>query len=212
MAAILGEQAPDVFAGVGIMAGVALHRSHDVASAFVAMSGNKSNVKSTAPLLKLSQLGMGNLRGSRLMTAAPMPHMAPSGLALFAPVVQNDDVAIHAPEASAVPDLPASAYQRLRVMIWTGADDVTVAPSNAHELANQFLTLLGLHTVRATQTVGQRGATISAWKDASGMVRVELWSIPQMGHGWSGGSAKGSYTFPQGPDATAHTLRYFLLQ
>lgn len=37
MAAILAEQAPDVFAAVGIMAGVALHASHDVESAHTAM-------------------------------------------------------------------------------------------------------------------------------------------------------------------------------
>jgi len=37
IAAILAEQAPDVFAAVGIMAGVALHASHDVESAYDAM-------------------------------------------------------------------------------------------------------------------------------------------------------------------------------
>lgn len=42
LAAILAEQAPDVFAAVGIVAGVALHASHDVASAFAAMRGNFS--------------------------------------------------------------------------------------------------------------------------------------------------------------------------
>jgi len=40
LAAILAEQAPDVFAAVGIVAGVALHASHDVPSAFAAMRGN----------------------------------------------------------------------------------------------------------------------------------------------------------------------------
>ena len=39
LAAILAEQAPDLFAAVGIVAGVALHTSHDVASAFSAMRG-----------------------------------------------------------------------------------------------------------------------------------------------------------------------------
>jgi len=42
LAAILGEQAPDLFAAIGIVAGVALHASHDVATAFAAMRGNVS--------------------------------------------------------------------------------------------------------------------------------------------------------------------------
>ncbi len=213
MAAILGEQAPDVFAGVGIMAGVALHRSHDVASAFVAMSANKNNSNNKTPVLNFPQLRLGNLQGSRLMTAAAMPRKTGGGLALFAPVAQQSDgLAIQAPKTSAAPNLPASAYQRLRVMIWTGAMDLTVAPANAHELAHQFVTLLGLHAVRAMQRVGDGGATISGWKNAAGIARIELWSIPKMGHGWSGGSARGSFTFPHGPDASAHMLRFFLSQ
>lgn len=39
LAAILAEQAPDVFAAAGIMAGVALHASHNVEGAFRAMRG-----------------------------------------------------------------------------------------------------------------------------------------------------------------------------
>lgn len=39
LSAILAEQAPDLFAAVGIVAGVALHASHDIPSAFAAMRG-----------------------------------------------------------------------------------------------------------------------------------------------------------------------------
>lgn len=39
MAAILAEQAPDVFAAVGVVAGIALHVSHDVRTAYRAMRG-----------------------------------------------------------------------------------------------------------------------------------------------------------------------------
>jgi poly(hydroxyalkanoate) depolymerase family esterase len=41
LAAILAEQAPDVFAAVGIMSGVALHTSHDLRSAREAMRGER---------------------------------------------------------------------------------------------------------------------------------------------------------------------------
>ncbi|MDQ6933178.1 MAG: PHB depolymerase family esterase [Candidatus Eremiobacteraeota bacterium] len=208
MAAILGEQAPDVFAGTGIVAGVALHRSHDVASAFAAMGANDNLQRSTTPV-NFKRIGLGNLQPSRLMTAVPVK--TPSGLSLFAPAVSKDNgLASQVAEVSAAPALPPWAYQRLRATIWTGVDDLTVAPANARALANQFLTLLGLPAIPAIARIGECGATITSWKDAAGKVRVELWSVPKMGHGWSGGSPKGSYTFAQGPDASAHMLQYFL--
>ncbi len=53
LAAILAEQAPDVFAAAGIVAGVPLHVSHDVPSALAAMHGRTVQTAQTAtmPLL-----------------------------------------------------------------------------------------------------------------------------------------------------------------
>ena len=50
MAAILAEQAPDIFAAAGMMAGVPLHASHDVKSAYALMQGEVEE-KSLAPAL-----------------------------------------------------------------------------------------------------------------------------------------------------------------
>ncbi len=197
MAAILGEQNPDVFAGVGIMAGVALHASHDVASAFAAMSGNKK-MQAKAPLPGSQALSK--------MIAAKLPSL--QGISKFMPQRQNGFM--QQPKIIASPALPASAYNRLRVMIWAGANDSTVAPANADELAHQYARLLGLNDAPTLQRSGERGATIAGWEDAAGTVRIELWTVEGMGHAWSGGRAQGSYTFPQGPDATRCMLSFFL--
>lgn len=158
MAAILAERAPDVFAAAGIMAGVALHASHDVPSALAAMHGRNG----------------------------------------FGPSVR----------AAAQPTLPPSAYERLRVSIWTGRDDRTVVPGNGARLAAQFRTLLALADDGRTEH--RADADVTRWMDATGRARIESWSLFAMGHAWSGGSFRGSHTDPRGPRASDEMMAFFL--
>jgi poly(hydroxyalkanoate) depolymerase family esterase len=63
--------------------------------------------------------------------------------------------------------------------------------------------------VRSGQLPGGHAYTCLVSPDASDGTAVEQWIIHQAGHAWSGGSPHGSYTDPQGPDASAELVRFF---
>ena len=158
LAAILAEQAPDVFSAVGIAAGVALHASHDLPSAFNAMRGR---------------------------------------------IARGDLDALVADAANRACD-----YGRIRVSIWTGKRDRLVVPENAHVLAEQFRALLGVAGDGNHESLD--GNDVARYRDASGRVRVETWTIGEMAHAWSGGSFRGSHTYPRGPRASDEMMAFFL--
>jgi poly(hydroxyalkanoate) depolymerase family esterase len=158
MAAILAEQAPDVFAAAGIVAGIALRASGTLERAYDAMGGFDE--------------------------------------AQLSAVVER--IGLHRPHV----------YERLRVMLITGDADQRVHPSNTDALMRQFAVLLGLRG----EPVIERDGRIERrrWSDRNGPVRIEAWTVADLGHAWSGGSLRGSHTDPDGPDASAALLDFFL--
>ena len=86
-------------------------------------------------------------------------------------------------------------------------------PHNGDQVIVQLREALNID-LRATVQEGRvpRGRAYSRvlHHDASGQVIFEQWVIHGAGHAWSGGSPAGSYTDPQGPDATQEMLRFFL--
>jgi poly(hydroxyalkanoate) depolymerase family esterase len=157
LAAALAEQAPDVFSGAGLMAGIALHAAHDVESAYAAMRGELDD-------------------------------------GAFLPVRLSRN---------------GRPYQNSRAIVWTGLKDRRVAPGNAWHLGAQFQTLYGLPPkpdVEDDLPDGRR----AQWHDPSQRLRLEVRELDGIGHAWSGGSLRGSYTAPAGPNFSEALLRFFL--
>lgn len=115
----------------------------------------------------------------------------------------------------------APAQQRTAppTIVFHGDADTTVHPLNGQQAASWHSTAgstVGISQVSAQQpgpaTPGGRSATRSIHRDAEGRVQAEHWLVHGAGHAWAGGSAQGSYTDPEGPDATAEMLRFFFQQ
>ncbi len=104
-----------------------------------------------------------------------------------------------------------SVAQGLRVptIVIHGEGDGTVNPRNAEAILAQAGTDgLTPRTERGSSTGHSYQRT--RYADEAGRVQVEAWSIQGAGHAWAGGSPAGSYTDPNGPDASRAMLDFFL--
>jgi poly(hydroxyalkanoate) depolymerase family esterase len=99
---------------------------------------------------------------------------------------------------------PAAEAIRAPAIIFQGSADTTVAPVNAGRLAGP----LEETGQRSGQAPGRRFDVLSG-RNAAGQP-VEVWRIEGGGHAWSGGRPGGSHTDPEGPDASAEMVRFFL--
>ncbi|MEJ7930702.1 PHB depolymerase family esterase [Ramlibacter sp. AN1015] len=96
-------------------------------------------------------------------------------------------------------------------IVFHGEADATVHPANGRQVItaadSEGSTSAASEELRAQ---GRRTAVRRVHRDRVGAVVLEHWSIHGAPHAWSGGSPSGSYTDPQGPDASAQMLRFFL--
>jgi poly(hydroxyalkanoate) depolymerase family esterase len=99
-----------------------------------------------------------------------------------------------------------------RTIVFHGTADTTVHPSNSDAIARDVLDRAPRQTIDTT-TRGETGGRswtrriVAAQNNAA---VLEQWTIEGLGHAWSGGSPKGSFTDAGGPDASAQMVRFFL--
>jgi poly(hydroxyalkanoate) depolymerase family esterase len=104
----------------------------------------------------------------------------------------------------------ASARAPVPTIVFHGDRDTTVHPRNGHDVIAGAQDLKTSRTVHHGRVTGGHAYTRTVHTDGDGRIVVEHWEIHGAGHAWSGGSPAGSYTDPQGPDATREMLRFFL--
>ncbi len=89
-----------------------------------------------------------------------------------------------------------------------------MAPVNADKLIAARLAVGDItlqHGPTEKKNDGGRPYTSIAHHNLAGLAVAQSWIVHGAGHAWYGGSPTGSYTDPQGPDASAEMIRFFLL-
>ena len=114
---------------------------------------------------------------------------------------------------------PLPSYQgkgrMVPTIVFHGDQDQTVNPRNGDQVIAQARSaatdgLQATATAQQGRTAGGRSYRRTTHADAAGQAMLEHWVIQGAGHAWAGGSPAGSYTDPQGPDASREMLRFFL--
>jgi poly(hydroxyalkanoate) depolymerase family esterase len=96
-----------------------------------------------------------------------------------------------------------ASSRQVPMVVFHGDRDTTVHPSNGeHPMSGT------LEKTEQGHANGRAYSRTTHW-NASGQPVLEHWLIHGAGHTWSGGSPRGSYTDPLGPDASREMLRFF---
>jgi poly(hydroxyalkanoate) depolymerase family esterase len=97
------------------------------------------------------------------------------------------------------------------VIVFHGDQDGVVSPINADRIVS-WAVMAHRATAGPSVTVAvaaTRPSTRTDYLDQQGRVVVQDWRIAGATHAWAGGSPEGSYTDPEGPDASALMVRFF---
>lgn len=119
----------------------------------------------------------------------------------------------HHPQAMQ-PKEPAPLGKPVPAIVFHGDADGTVHPVNGDHVLAQCVPAVGDKNASVDVQRGEsphgRSYTRTVVRDGQGKLVAEKWTVHGAGHAWSGGTAKGSYTDPKGPDASREMMRFFL--
>jgi poly(hydroxyalkanoate) depolymerase family esterase len=108
---------------------------------------------------------------------------------------------------------PFPGAEAMPTIVFHGDRDRTVHPRNGEHLVSRMLEKSGAPSAEASvergRVPGGHAYTRAIHRDSTGRVVLEYWRVHGGGHAWFGGSPRGSYTDPRGPDATRQMMRFF---
>lgn len=108
----------------------------------------------------------------------------------------------------------SSHSKEVPIIVFHGDMDKTVHPRNGEHIIAQSLPANSAGSAAQSSIEQGKEPDGRAYKrtihrDQSGRKVVEHWVVHGSGHAWSGGSSRGSYTDPKGPDASQEMMRFF---
>ena len=123
---------------------------------------------------------------------------------------------------AALVDATRPAAAGVPTIVFHGGADRTVHPKNGGLVVSAALAALsasGLALAKAEHVEDNpppghgeaaRSTQRTTYSTADGKRHVEYWAVEAGPHAWSGGNSKGSFTDPQGPDASRVMLEFLL--
>ena len=98
-------------------------------------------------------------------------------------------------------------------IVFHGDRDKTVHPRNAQDVVSQTIEqdrrLSANASTERGEVPGGHAYTRTVYVDPAGRAVLEHWLVHGGGHAWFGGSPRGSYVDPKGPDAAREMMRFF---
>ena len=102
------------------------------------------------------------------------------------------------------------ASNTVPTIVFHGDRDRTVSPVNGDQIIARSQVTSGSKVVELVESGSKSRGTRTVFNDANGRSAAEHWLLHGVAHAWSGGSEAGSYTDPDGLDASREMVRFFL--